>query len=111
VGVGFAHLFGKATSVDGDVTWRCSVRDEDVDSAEQWRQTVSGRPDAVRRGQLDAVDHQLNWCTPQDSSDERHHSMICLVDVDLLIQETQLTQRISASIYIIKRTTSGVAML
>jgi len=52
------YLLFKATPVDVDVTGHSSVQDDDVDASELCRQTVSGRPGAVRSRQFNAIDDE-----------------------------------------------------
>ena len=86
------YLSVKATSVDEDATLRCGVQDIDVNSAVQWRETISCRPDAVGRCELNADDIVKHYVrVAQHRSNERHDTMMCLRDVDLSKPQLALT--------------------
>ena len=78
------YLSIKATPVERNMTWLCSVIDNDLHAAQLRQQTFSGRPDAVDRRQLNAVHVQMDLGVTKFRSDERCHRVFCLVDTDLL---------------------------
>ena len=88
--VGFANLSVKATSVDGDMTRRCTVSNGDVDSAEVRWKTVDARPNAVGGRQLDAFNAKSHWRVTKYSPDERQRRMSGLVDINLSIFKSVL---------------------
>jgi len=84
------YLSIKATPVERDMTWLCSVIDDDLHAAQLRQQTFSGRPDAVDRRQLNAVHVQMDLGVTKYRSDERRDRVFCLVDTDLLISQRML---------------------
>jgi len=78
------HLSVKATSVEQDLTWLCTVLDCDENAAKPRRQTFDDRPDAVDRCQINAVDGQFDLRITQHRSNERRDNVFRPIDVHLL---------------------------